>query len=287
MSPITQDQIDILDSLVVERLSDNVDNVALVRTFNNVQNKTLTRIIKKESTLYKDASGVTAYYVVKTLNGDLLLYFSLKCGELFENLDLHKMELAVQTQNALKIVIQEEDPKSKEYSEAQQFIKENIEEIKSILPTIDDFLQKKGQYNLELEKEINSKIQRVLHTYPAIELVEFCSNDNTRAVWKSIGLPEYRKLGECIFWYYIVPKLQTAQEIIGCQYVYLFAADSSYDENLINYYKSKLKFEQPLTLGANKPQYDFQCTFLCQKLNTLIKEKEKFFKEFNSEEDYV
>ncbi len=33
MSPITQDQIDILDSLVVERLSDNVDNVALVRTF--------------------------------------------------------------------------------------------------------------------------------------------------------------------------------------------------------------------------------------------------------------
>ena len=30
MSPITQDQIDILDSLVVERLSDNVDNVALV-----------------------------------------------------------------------------------------------------------------------------------------------------------------------------------------------------------------------------------------------------------------
>ena len=157
MSPITQDQIDILDSLVVERLSDNVDNVALVRTFNNVQNETLTRIIKKESTLYKDASGVTAYYVVKTLNGDLLLYFSLKCGELFENLDLHKMELAVQTQNALKIVIQEEDPKSKEYSEAQQFIKENIEEIKSILPTIDDFLQKKGQYNLELEKEINSK----------------------------------------------------------------------------------------------------------------------------------
>lgn len=287
MSPLTQDQKKVLDSLIVERLRDNVDNAALVRTFNNVQNETLTHVIRNESTQYKDASGVTAYYVVKTQNGDLLLYFSLKCGELFENLDFDKMQLAVKTQNALKIVIQEEDPQSIEYTEAKQFIDNNIDEIKSILPSIDDFLQKKGQYNLELEKEINSKIQRVLRTYPAIEVVEFCSNDNTRAIWKNLGLPEYRKLGECVFWYYIVPKLQKVQELIGCQYVYLFAADSSYDENLINYYKNKLRFEQPLTLGANKPQYDFQCTFLCQELNTLVKEQERFFREFNSEEDYI
>lgn len=287
MNPINQDQKKILDSLIVERLRDNVDNAALTRTFNNVKNDTLTQVIQDDVTRYKDASGFTAYYVVKTQNGELLLYFSLKCGELFEDLDFDKMELAVKTQNALKIIIQEEDIKSAKYQEAKRFVDDNIAEIRNILPSINDFLQKKGEYNLELQKEINSKMQRVLRTYPAIELVEFCSNDNTRAIWKQLGLPESKKLGECVFWYYIVPKLRQVQELIGCQYVYLFAADSSYDEELINYYKSKLKYEQPLTLGANKPHYDFKCTFLCQELNTLIKERDNFLNEFNTDEDYV
>lgn len=283
---ITQEQISKLDSLVVERIRDNVDNITLVRTFDNKQNKNLTRILHNRATT-KDASGETAYYLVKTKQGEVLLYFSLKCGELFEDLDIRQLELAAKTRDALYIITKSNDSSSQEYKNAETFINSNIEDVKNILPNIDNYLRKKGLYNKELQKEINSKIQRVLTTYPAIEIVEFCSNENARDIWRSIGLPESKKMGECVFWFHIVPILQKIQDLIGCQYVYLFAADSSYDENLINYYKSRLKFEQPLTLGANKPQYDFACTFLCQQLSTLLKERKSFFKNFLPDEDDV
>ena len=284
---ISQEYKDILDSLIVERIKDSVDNASLVRTFYNSQNGNLTRIIKDDATISKDASGATAYYLVKTQEGDLLLYFSLKCGELFEGLDLEKLELASKLREIMPIILTNEDTESKQYKSAIEFINNNIDRVKNILPDYEKYIQKKGLYNLEIQKEINSKIQRVLKTYPAIEIVEFCSNENTRDIWKGIGLPESKKMGECVFWFHIVPILQKIQDLIGCQYVYLFAADSSYDEDLINYYKSRLKFEQPLTLGANKPQYDFACTFLCQQLSTLIKERESFFKNFLPDEDYV
>lgn len=284
---ISQEYNDILDSLIVERIKDNVDNAALVKTFHNSQNENLTKIIKEDATINQDISGATAYYLVKTQEGDLLLYFSLKCGELFEGLDFEKLELASKLQKIMPIILTNKDTESELYKSATKFINDNTDRIKNILPDQEKYIHKKGLYNREIQREINSKIQRVLKTYPAIEIVEFCSNENTRDIWKGIGLPESKKMGECVFWFHIVPILQKIQDLIGCQYVYLFAADSSYDENLINYYKSRLKFEQPLILGANKPQYDFACTFLCQQLSTLIKERESFFKNFLPEEDDV
>ena len=284
---ITQEQISKLDSLVVERIRDDVDNIALLRTFYNGKNENLTKTLHSDATIDKDSSGVTAYYLVKTQQGELLLYFSLKCGELFEGLDFEKLELASKLREIMPIILTNEDTESEQYKSAIEFIHNNIDKVKNILPDFEKYIEKKGLYNLELQKEINSKIQRVLKTYPAIEIVEFCSNENARDTWRGIGLPESKKMGECVFWFHIVPILQKIQDLIGCQYVYLFAADSSYDENLINYYKSRLKFEQPLTLGANKPQYDFACTFLCQQLSTLLKERESFFKNFLPDEDVV
>ena len=145
---ITPQQKGILDSLIVERLRDNIDNVALVRTFNNAKNRTLTNIIQHESTIDRDASGTTAYYVVKTQKGDLLLYFSLKCGELFEDLDWQRLELAGRTRDALTIVMKAQNTEDEKYKEAEQFIKDNIDAIKNLLPDIDYFLKKKGQYEV-------------------------------------------------------------------------------------------------------------------------------------------
>lgn len=107
----------------------------------------------------------------------------------------------------------------------------------------------------------------------------YIANENGRAAWKSLGIQ--RKMGECVFWHCIVPKLKKVQDEVGCQYVYLFAADSSLDGDLANYYKVALHFEQSATLGANKPQYDFQCFFLCQELNKLLKHREAFYEYFN------
>ena len=287
---IKQEQIDILSTIMVERLGKNADNVSLVSTFRSDKNPYLAKRIKDPDTLYKDLSGATAYYVVKSHKGELLLYFSLKCGELFVSLDIQKMDLAIKTCNALNML--DKEPDSQEYTQAQTFIRQNIQEIKNYWPDIDALLDdistlkyKKEAYILELQKEVNENMQRVLRTFPAIEVVEFCANDNARDAWNDLGLPQNRKMGECVFWSFIVPIIQLVQKRVGCQYVYLFAADSSEERILENYYKNVLKFEQPKTLGANKPQYDFQCTFLCQEINKLMREKDYFFENFNPDEE--
>lgn len=92
---ITEGQMRMLDSLVVERLRDNREaNALLVRSFENKMNPTLVKVITTDYAFDKDEEGKAAYYVVKTQAGELLLYFSLKCGELFEKLDMEKMQLA-------------------------------------------------------------------------------------------------------------------------------------------------------------------------------------------------
>lgn len=289
---ITQQQLDILDSFSVERLRDNADNALIVNSFASAKNPFLADRIKQEDSLHRDLSGTTAYYLVKSQKGELLLYFSLKCGELYVNLDKRKMDLAINTCNALNML--DNDKESTEYKNAYKFLVENIKDIKAYWPDIDALeadtpalIYKKNLYLRELQEEINTNMQRVLRTYPAIEIVEFCVNDNAKAIWKSLNMPAQRRMGECIFWHYIVPKIQAIQELIGCQYVYLFAADSTPDRFLENYYKEVLKFEKPTTLGANKPQYDFDCSFLCQELNKLVKERDTFYSNFNPEADEV
>lgn len=279
---ISDEQKAILDSLVVERLRDNFsENASLVNTFLNKQNPNLERIITSRHSFDKDAAGTTAYYVVKSPTGELLLYFSLKCGELFKELDHRKMELAAKTRHAVTVLMDKSSYNEETVTAAESFLNDNMDVIEELLPDISTYLKKKGQYTDDINKELNKQVRRVLETYPAIEIVEFCKNENEIAknAWRALGIE--RKIGECVFWHIIVPKLKAIQEIAGCQYVYLFAADQSYDGELANYYKVALHFEQSAILGASKPRYDFKCFFLCQEMKALPKWQEYFYNHFN------
>lgn len=286
---ITEGQMRMLDSLVVERLRDNREaNALLVRSFENKMNPTLVKVITTDYAFDKDEEGKAAYYVVKTQAGELLLYFSLKCGELFEKLDMEKMQLASRIRNAVNKIQNKEEFPEEEVIAASDFIHGNLDEIKRVLPDIESYLDKKDDFKADMNAELNTEMQRVLRTYPAIEVVEFCANENGRTAWRRLGID--RKMGECVFWHCIVPKLKKVQDEVGCQYVYLFAADSSMDGDLANYYKVALHFEQSATLGANKPQYDFQCFFLCQKMSELLQHRDSFYEYFNldkTEGDWV
>lgn len=283
---ITEEQKTVLDSLVVERLRNHrSENASLVNSFANAKNPNLEKIIRTKVSFDRDEEGTVAYYVVKTKEGELLLYFSLKCGELFENLDRYKLDLAYRVRDAVNVLQHRELFSDDENKRAEDFINNNITEIKQILPNIDKYLEKKEGLSADLNKELNTEMQRVLKTYPAIELQEFCANDNGRKAWKNLGIK--RKLGECVFWHKIVDMLYTVQDIAGCQYVYLFAADVSSDGELVNYYKERLNFEQSATLGANKPKYDFQCFFLCQSIKDLKYRRKLFYEDFNADSDSV
>ena len=76
-------------------------------------------------------------------------------------------------------------------------------------------------------------------------------------------------MGETLFWRFVLPKMLEINSLVGCEYAYLFAADSSRDNTLVKYYEEVLHFECPTALGGIKPQYDFLCTFMCKRLRRL------------------
>ena len=280
---ISAEQLSILDSLVVERLTENPVNTALANTFKSSRNPNLEIPIKTRVGFDRDKDGSTAYYVVKTNDGVLLLYFSLKCGEVFKSLDMSKMIMARNILDNYSIITNQEDREQQEIEHAMNFFRDNSEEIKNILPNIGTYLSKKGEYAKDVRKELNTEVSRVLHTHSAIEIVEFCANDNALERWNAYELPQ--KMGKCVFWHCIVPILKSVQKIIGCEYVYLFAADNTPDRYLANYYQVELKFETSDIFGANKPRYDFMCYFLLQKISHLYDERDNFYNNFNPDED--
>lgn len=80
---ITEEQELILGSLQCERLSSNIDNFRLVDDFYNGRNPSIVDTLQNEA-YEDDANHRVAYYLVKNNSGEILFYFSLKCGLLYD-----------------------------------------------------------------------------------------------------------------------------------------------------------------------------------------------------------
>ena len=149
-------------------------------------------------------------------------------------------------------------------------------------------------YQEELLLE-GSNIHRTQETHAAVELVHFCAYDNRRDFWFSLtGNPARRKweqmgmsdqtIGNAVFWFFVVPIIRQVRDLVGCEYIYLFAADRNKYGSLVSYYE-KLGFELRSDLGVSKPFYDFGCRFMCQKVTSLRNRRNAFFREYNLAED--
>lgn len=287
---ITAEQEKTLDELVCERLRDNPNSKELIEDFENFKGRFIVNYLKQDG-LKEDLEGSTAFYIVRNKNNDILMFFSLKCGELFDQLfDETKMKAGYEENLLIVQAIynaedDEEDKKralekvkraSAETGLAkQEVLNQIINETKFKYHMLNRFMNEK-------RVEENDNVTGVHRTYPAIEIVHFCINEKAREIWDSYGFKH--PMGEVLFWHKIVPIFFQVQAMIGCEYVLLFAADLSEDRTLINYYNVSLKFEKDLSVGTNKPYYDFNCAFMCQKLSSMKKNREKYFENFNIDE---
>lgn len=74
---------------------------------------------------------------------------------------------------------------------------------------------------------------------------------------------------------------------VGCEYIYLFAADMSEDQELVNYYRANLNFIDADDHATAIPLYDFACKFLYQRTKCLTKSRDDFYANFNRDPDAV
>lgn len=282
---ITEEQWAVLESLQCQRLSSDSNNIRLVESFYNDTNDTIAETLKNEA-YGEDESKSVAYYVVKHPNGQILFFFSLKCGLLFDH--FIRPELLDQLQKLAKELSDISDDKTLT-AEQRRDITNVMEKIRANKGVTKEDIHKLRQQKLdileELEKEFNADIARVGKTFSGIELVHFCSNSDTDDSWENFGLPQLR--GTIIFWYFVVPMVLKTLEYVGCQYLFLFAADKSKEEKLVRYYEDQLNFKRPDELATAKPFYDFTCKFMCHEISSLEKEREEFFANFNPSPDNV
>lgn len=82
-------------------------------------------------------------------------------------------------------------------------------------------------------------------------------------------------MGAYIFWMFLVPIVQDLMKLVGCEYLFLFAADLTEDEELIKYYQT-LGFELADEHCAAIPVYDFTCKFMSLKTYALEENRAKF-----------
>ena len=285
MSRITKQQEKILESFSIERLSSSDINLRLVGNFSNPKSDSLTNKIQSEA-FEEDENGSVAYYVVKNKeDGGIVFYFSLKCGQLYDKL-IEKEQLRL-IKNLFKYFdeIEKEESTSEEDRRLIKEIRESVRTSKGISKADLDKIQKKDNKAVsDIESVFTENLQRVGQTFAGVEIVQFCANENYRKLFDSLGF--FPPFGAIVFWHFLVPKVLEVRKHIGCQYLFLFAADTSDDESLIRYYRT-LHFTDVGQHGAVIPLYDWTCRFMYQEIAGLSKGKEEFFNDFNRDEEDV
>lgn len=283
---ITRTQKKRLSSLTCERLFFREEHLRQVGTFyNDKYNSGVANVLQNDA-FEEDENGKIAYYLIKNSDGDILFFFSLKCGLLYDEFiegdrlqKIHNYyELLRKTRNLPDT--KDEEKKLIDYLLEQARVKKGIQkaEVASVVQSAE---------SKAMEDFFSNGKKNVGQTFAGIELVHFCANDNPqcRTKWCEYGLDP--KLGTVVFWQFIVPIVQKAMMYIGCEYLYLFAADTSEDERLVNYYRTYLNFQVKDEHGAAIPLYDFSCKFMYQPTSGLSDARKRFFASFNNDENAV
>lgn len=269
---ITPDQEDVLKSFKCIRLSKSEDKdiIRIVDNFSNPRNENLENFIKNEA-FDHDRLGKVACYVIIDDDKDILCYFALKSGLLFQGF---KEWYDLENYKKIKAYLFKSNDSVK-----PEILKKKIRTLsKKIKQSRESVRRRLGAFidGFSVHKPVSL-------SFPAIELSHFCVNEDYRGKWKNLGLGERNRIGLTLFWHYIFQKILDASDVIGSEYVYLFAADCSGDRFLVNHYKDFMGFREDLDVLAIQPIYDISCTFLCNTIEALKESKNKFFDSFNED----
>lgn len=278
--PITEAQKAILSRFTCQRLTACRSNLDDIQYFSSHRGEGLVSSLQRQG-WRSDLRGSTAYYVIKNPDGEIVMFFSLKCGVLFDpdyvEEYMEKFRESFTDDRLLK--------DWQHYLEGDEAAGRYFYRLYRQLGDegFSDFLESL-RIKSDKKHEPNKKIIRVSEARSAIELVEFCANDDTRDCWEQYGMPPSRKLGETMFWWFIVPKMLEINSLIGCEFVYLFAADETVNGKLSNYYREALHFNNITHLGTIKPSYDFSCFFMGNRLRSITRTP-KGLRSMNAEAD--
>lgn len=180
---ITAEQEKVLDSFVCERLSSNSLNAELMNSFESKKGESLVNYFKRNG-LAEDVSGKTAYYVIKNEEQKIMMFFSLKCGALFDPLlDEDAVQQDFQRLIILLQAIKNANGVGTEADEANHILKKyqvddriSARDFKAILAKVEGKSKYLNMLSKDREEEANEQIFQKMERW--LTIMMFLSNLN-------------------------------------------------------------------------------------------------------------
>lgn len=259
------------------------------------------------------ARNTKVYLVRDKITKEIVYYFAINCGILYneiEEIQLNEVEkepferyiVALQMTKRKNLTSSQQDEANNKYADAMNDLyvaAGNPDRASYLFSRADDKAMIK-----EEEKELFSNTEEKEHTmnvqdtFPAIDIKFLCRNKKYNP-----GIKLDFRIGVYVFWEIIVPHLLKVSEMVGCKYIYLFAADNSdrsasktkepimytpdYDPyaddekkereevlRLVDYYQRELKFEFVTKYKILKPHFERTCFTLVQEVDGLQENRE-------------
>ena len=139
MGKITDKQLSIIEKFSCERLTSNPKNRKLIEDFVSEKGSSLVDYLHK-CAWDEDIECKTAYYLIKSSEGDVVLFFSLKCGALFDSLVEDNVKRKAKKLQALLEAVRIINQNGKEKELAIQILENyrsgrdiSIEQVKSLI----------------------------------------------------------------------------------------------------------------------------------------------------------
>lgn len=289
MGMMTEEQRRFFKNLKIKRAHE-VDRALLCSMMgpvvDGVEIRNIIDIFVSDRYLKDDKDGALASFVIMSEDETILLgFFSLRCGELFEETSARKMQICHNAYIALHVLM---DERSKPGAHSKEELEAALNHIRLANGEglgLDDFEpleDKKKAWTYDDVIDAGKEVKKVFRSYPAVELKLFGTNSSANKYWRTLGFPEGKKMGETLFWTKVVDGVRDILETVGCQYLYLFAADEEAEGQLVQYYRVRLGFGADIRKSANKPRFDWDSQFLFQDMESLFRRQEHFLETFNA-----
>lgn len=283
--------------LKVELLTSDKTNKSILENFSaNKQGKGLEKYLKNSAWI-EDISGATKVYLVKDREtGAIVFFFALQAGLLYKSIEEDDYILSEKEREIVNLCVEYRLDSSNEFTpdDVFEWYADSQLDKEKLLKIIEEKADIK--LNAQQDRDLTGQdvnIMRVSETFPGIVLTHFCKNQNYTLSEKLLF-----PLGFYVFWEIVTEAVLHIASLLGCRYLYLFAADSTekqwstqsfmdylYDDmdkdreleklsyRLVEYYKNEMKFEEVQGMTILKPSYDFQCFSLVQSIGELSEKK--------------
>lgn len=256
------------DNYSCEEITSSEHNLKIIQGFSGGEKgKGLENYLKNYAWEASKAGRSRVYLIKKKETGELLAYYSIKCGMLYS--PLYSEQIQGEDRDFFELIL-----------DAMRDNDENLlaDYKASGMCTLEEFkkLYDEAKRIIDADKDSGEGIHTsydVAATYPAIEIENLCRNFAVESHGK---IP----FGFLVFIACIIPQITDIAQNVGCEYIYIYAADQKADESekqdkkggqsLVSYYKTNFGFHDAEALHFIRPRYDYRCYEMVQSVQEAI-----------------